>query len=117
MKRTGLMTAVLLLTGFAALFAHAPAKIDLSFNRETGLLTVAFGHKVRDPGDHYIAGISVSLNGTEIILQKADLQDTADGGTFVYKIVQAKPGDTIEVLLECVKGGKMKKSLKIEDKG
>lgn len=108
------MLFLILLAGAAA-FAHAPAKIVLSYDAETHMLSVEFMHKVRDPANHFIKTVSVNLNGTEIIVQTADMQETAEGGTYVYKIPQVKPGDTIEVVLECVKGGKMKKTMEIKE--
>ncbi|MBN2414616.1 hypothetical protein JXO52_02190 [bacterium] len=115
MKRITIMSAVLLLLALAVSYAHAPAKIDLTFDAETHLLSVAFMHAVRNPADHFIDRVVISLNGEEIITQRANLQESEKGGAFVYKIFQAKPGDTLEVTLECVKGGKMKKTLEIKE--
>ncbi len=105
--------AVLLLT--AALFAHGPDKITLTWTSGENLLTVDVEHGVSNTESHYIDDIKIELNGEEIIVQKWDKQETAEGQTAVYKITQAKPGDKIEVTADCSKIGKMSQTLEIPE--
>jgi len=113
MKRmAGIMIGILLYAGMAA--AHAPMKVDLAFEKDTAILSVTFQHKVRNPKDHFVYLVKVRLNKQEVIEQNLNLQDNENGGSLIYKLNDAKPGDTIEVQIECVKGGSRTGKIKIE---
>ena len=109
---------ILILAGFLCvgfiLTAHPASQVDLSFDKETSLLTVDFMHKVSDADDHYIFEVIVYLNKEEIITQMVEKQDTNEGGSLVYKIIDAKVGDTLRVKTNCNKSGKKSGELEIE---
>ena len=114
MKRITAVVCLISVIGVSVLSAHAPVNISLSFDGESKILTVEFIHKVRNRSDHFIDRVRVSLNGEEIVEQRLSLQETKDGGTLIYKLIDAAEGDEIEVLLDCVKGGKLKKKMTLE---
>ena len=113
MKRmAGIIVGILLCAGMAA--AHAPMKVDLAFEKETGFLSVTFEHRVRNVKDHFVYLVRVRLNKKDVIEQSLNLQDDENGGSLIYKLNDAKSGDTVEVRLECVKGGSKTGKIKIE---
>jgi hypothetical protein len=112
MRMTGIIVGILLCAGMAA--AHAPMKVDLAFEKETGFLSVTFQHKVRNAKDHFVYLVKVRLNKQEVIEQNLNLQDDENGGSLIYKLNDVKSGDTVEVRLECVKGGSKTGKIKIE---
>lgn len=107
-----LMMAILI--SIALLNAHPASIVDLSFDQETSILTVEFEHKVADAEKHFIFEVEVSLNKEEIITQAIEKQDDLNGGSLVYKIVDAKVGDKIKVKTNCNKTGKKSAELVIE---
>ncbi|MDP8221599.1 MAG: hypothetical protein P9X26_09645 [Candidatus Stygibacter frigidus] len=108
------LLVIILLVGSALLLAHPASKVDLSFDKETSVLTVNFDHKVKDIDKHFIFEILVYLNGDQIIEQKLEKQDNLETGEVFYKIVDAKPGDEIKVSIKCNKFGKKSTKLIIE---
>jgi hypothetical protein len=113
MKRmVGIIVGILLYAGIAS--AHSPTKVDLAFDKETGFLRVTFEHRVRNPKDHFVYLVKVRLNKQEVIEQNLNLQDNENGGSLIYKLNDAKPGDTIEVQIDCIKGGSRTGKIKIE---
>jgi hypothetical protein len=95
-------------------YAHAPQGLELMFDPETKQLHVSFTHKVNDMDRHFIDEVKVEYNGEEIIEQKPSLQENKDGGTFIYKIPEAKVGDKIKVMMNCNKIGKRSEEIEIE---
>ena len=113
MKRIAcIVVGILLCAGMAA--AHSPAKVDLAFEKETALLRVTFDHRVRNPKDHFVYLVRVRLNKRDVIEQSLNLQDDENGGSLIYKLKEARPGDTVEVRVDCVKGGTKTGKIKIE---
>ena len=104
----------LFLVSALLLGAHPASDVILSFDRETSTLTVDFTHKVSDAADHFIFEVTVYLNKDEIITQKIEKQETAEGGNLVYRIIDAKPGDVIKVKTNCNKSGKKTGELTLE---
>ena len=108
----GIIVGMLLCAGMAA--AHSPMKVDLAFDKDTAVLRVKFEHRVRNAKDHFVYLVRVRLNKKDVIEQSLNLQDNENGGSLIYKLNEAKPGDTVEVRLECVKGGSKTGKIKIE---
>ena len=108
------LLVIVLLVSSALLLAHPASKVDLSFDKETSVLTVNFNHKVKDIDKHFILEIRVELNGEKIIEQMLEKQDNLETGEVFYKIVDAKPGDEIKVRTKCNKFGKKSAKLTIE---
>lgn len=105
---------LIVIIGFIPLSAHPASQVTLSYDQETQILRVDFEHKVSNALVHFINKIEVKLNDNIIIEQKIDIQDTKDGGTFIYKVPGLEPGDKISVTTECNKNGKKSAELEIE---
>ena len=97
----------------AGLWAHPANKVTATFNAETSILTVNFEHKVNNTADHFVYSILIQLNGKKAVEQIISVQETAEGGTFVYKMPGLKKGDKINVVTDCNKGGKRSATITI----
>jgi hypothetical protein len=95
-------------------FAHAPAKVNLEFEKKTQFIRITYEHKVKDAGDHFVYLVKVRLNKKDLIEQNLGRQDDENGGLLIYKINEAKIGDTVEVRLYCNKAGNKTGKLIIE---
>ncbi|MDA3812632.1 MAG: hypothetical protein PF570_00095 [Candidatus Cloacimonetes bacterium] len=105
---------VICLIGSSLLLAHPASEVNLEFDQETSILTVNFDHKVKDAEKHFIFEVIVYLNKEDIIEQKLAKQDNIENGSLVYKIIDAKSGDTIKVRTNCNKTGKKSVTITIE---
>jgi hypothetical protein len=114
MIKTRILIIVIVMLSFTLLKAHPASDVTVTFDKETSLLTVEFVHKVNDADKHFIFEVTVYLNKDEIITQSIEKQDTLDGGSLVYKIVDAKAGDKIKVKTNCNKSGKKSGELELE---
>jgi desulfoferrodoxin (superoxide reductase-like protein) len=102
---------LMLASGIAS--AHAPTKVDLEFTMEDHLLHVSVQHQVKDQAKHHVSYVTVDLNDGEIIRQTLDAQEGLEKQELVYRITDAKIGDTISVTAACNISGKKKASIKI----
>ena len=94
-------------------FGHPPSDVGLEFDPVEHLLVVTVNHGVKDAAKHYVNKITVELNGKGIITQEFKSQDNTDLLQVMYKIVDAKPGDTITVTAACNISGKRKGTLEL----
>lgn len=112
MKKT---LIIIIIAGFISLLsAHPASKVEAKFDLVKKVLSVEFLHSVKDNSKHYITEVTVALNGKEIIKQNINIQDDNKKGDLVYKITEAKDGDTFKINTRCNKGGKKGFELKIE---
>ncbi len=93
------------------LYAHPPGDVDLEFNLEEHLLTVRVQHHTEAPLVHYINKIVVELNDNEMIVQRFKKQPTKNIQIAVYKMIDAKIDDVIQVTAYCNINGKKKETL------
>jgi hypothetical protein len=105
-----LITLALLALAFGV-FAHAPGDINASYTASNKTLNISFDHKVADAKLHFIQSIEVRLNDTMIISQVASAQDSAEGGSYIYRIPNLKKNDVLTITLICNKGGKKSASM------
>lgn len=103
-----------LLIFFSPVFAHPPSKIVISFDKEKGILESLVYHDVKNPKNHFIKEIIVSVNGKEAVKKEFDHQDNKDTQTFTTSLVSLKPGDHIAVQAECSVFGKLTEGLEIK---
>lgn len=96
---TGFLFTILLLTP-AAVYAHAPKEVTLSYNKESQALTVRITHKTPSAGSHYIDKVEIKKNGTVISTNQYKSQPDKETFEYSYKI-QASGGDRIEVKASC----------------
>lgn len=105
---------VLSLIAFSILNAHPASDVKAVFETETSLLRIDYTHKVSDGSSHFIFDVEVSLNGKKAVKQELWKQETNNGGSLIYKIIDAKPGDKITVFTECNKGGKKSQTVEVK---
>lgn len=112
------MKILIIFTGLLLFFiignlswAHPPSNVELDFDSTGTVLTVKSVHPVNNPDRHYIIITVTKLNGTEIIKQTLDKQDSKESTEVFYKLNNLKPGDKIEVTAQCSISGKLKTTL------
>lgn len=94
--------------------AHAPKKVTLSFDKETGTLTADIVHKVKDVNDHYIAEITIWVNDQEVMKTDYNSQTSADDELAEFKLENIKAGDVIKLKARCNKMGSKSETLTVE---
>ncbi len=106
--------ALVILLSSLALFAHPASKVEASYDTETQILNVSFEHKVKNAEDHFIFEIKVYNGKKEVITQEISRQETMEGGSFQYKLIDVKPGDKLKIRTNCNKTGKKSAKIVIE---
>jgi hypothetical protein len=114
MMKKLLLIALLLIWMGGELTAHAPVGLNLAYDQETKLLSVEFMHRSRNPEDHFVYSVKIAVNSEQVIEQSLMSQEKAEGGSLVFKIIDLKAGDEVNVQIECNKGGRRSRKLKIE---
>ena len=112
MKKLSLILMAVLIT--AALSAHAAGKVSVGYDAKTSQVSVSFDHSVKSATEHYIQSITIRVNNKTVISQVYGLQETAAGGSAIYRIPGLKAGDVIEALTDCNKGGKKSDKLTLK---
>ncbi|MBP1673055.1 MAG: hypothetical protein H6Q25_870 [Bacteroidetes bacterium] len=110
MKKSILLTMALVLFAFIVK-ADPPKKINLSVKNNK--LTVEIVHPVKNPGDHYIDQVVITINGKEFKTLKYTKQSSEKGETVVIDIPSAKAGDVVEVKARCNEFGNKSNKIKI----
>jgi hypothetical protein len=110
MKKTILLTIALVLFAFIVK-ADPPKKINLTVKNNK--LTAEIVHPVKNPGDHYIDQVVITVNGKEFKTLKYTKQSSEKGETVVIDIPSAKAGDVIEVKARCNEFGNKSNKIKI----
>lgn len=105
---------VLLLSAAISLAAHPASSVALSYDAKTQLLSVNFEHSVKNPADHFISAVAIKIGGKEMITQNLSSQESAMGGSLVYKVSGLKSGSLIEAVTTCNKMGKKSAKLTIK---
>ena len=95
-------------------YAHPPAKIEISYNKEEKIVSAVITHTVSNVQKHYIKKVDVSLNGIEIINQKIKRQDKNVTQKVLYYIPEARKGDVVSIKAYCSRSGKLTKEIKID---
>ena len=96
------------------LFGHAPIGLNLEYDEDTNLLSVEYKHRSGNQNEHFVYSVKIALNSEQIIEQTLSSQESTDGGSVIFKIIDLKPGDEIAVQIDCNKGGRRTQKLKIE---
>ena len=109
-----LIIILIFVLGISLAFAHPAGDVTGKYDAKTQLLEVSYAHQVKDATDHYISSVTVLVNGKNVITHNLSLQESAEGGTLIYKLPALKVGDKISVNTECSKGGKKSTNLSIK---
>lgn len=111
MKKAILLTFAILFTALLVK-ADPPKKINLTVKNNK--LTADIVHPVKNPGDHYIDQVIITINGKEYKTLKYTKQTSEKGETVVIDIPATKAGDVIEVKARCNEFGNKSNKLKIK---
>jgi hypothetical protein len=95
-------------------YAHPPEKVEVAINPDKKVLAVYVTHKTDDVAKHSVKKVSLSLNGTDKIVQKISRQDDETGLMVNYRLPEVVPGDDVEVRAVCDTGGETSGKLKVE---
>ncbi len=105
------LTIVFLLLGRSPAFAHPPSKIELSYNKETQILSIKVLHVSQRDHKTYIRRIIVSRNNEEVAKDVFPAQ--AAWGLEHEVKVETKSGDVLVVKAICSDAGSKEESLTI----
>jgi desulfoferrodoxin (superoxide reductase-like protein) len=85
----------------SVLFGTPPDSLQLNLDSSGTMLSVKVFHPTRNTANHFIKTIDVTLNGNQIIQQNYDCQFNQEVQEAVYKLINLKAGDKIEVTGTC----------------
>ena len=109
LKTPWLALAIALWAG--SVLAHPPTGIGIKINGTH--VEIAVTHAVKDPADHYIKHITVTLNGKIVVEQDFGLQ-TGNVQNALYNLPGLKVGDKLSVRADCSKGGSLTEEKSVE---
>jgi hypothetical protein len=117
MKKT--LIAFILIFALASIYAHPPADIKLSYDKESKILSVTVIHniktsKIPDPNKHFIKKIALNVNGNELIVESISAQQSDEGEKSAY-LLNVSQGDRISVSAACSLSGNKTAELQIEE--
>lgn len=112
MKKIILTTISILL--FAAVFAHAPSAVKISYNKADKVLNIEVTHKVSNVESHYIDIITIWVNDVEKEVIKPTRQTAKEKHSLEYNIGALKQGDVVKVTANCNKMGRRTASITIK---
>ncbi|MCX7956738.1 MAG: hypothetical protein N2643_02440 [Endomicrobia bacterium] len=99
---------------FNIALSHPPSKINFDFDMDKKKVIVTVEHKVKEPTDHFIDKITLSLNGKKIIEQVSSLQINNDVQIYEYLIPELSENDKIIIWSNCNKFGSLKKEFVVK---
>lgn len=111
MKRTILVLFFCFFFLSAIAYAHPPQDIMVTFDKQMKILQAIIVHNVKNPENHYIKRVDVSLNGKEILTHFISRQDNNETQIVTYLIPDAKDGDVISVEGYCSINGALEKKI------
>lgn len=114
MKKYILLALLVSVLGTTVAFAHPPSMVNAVFDKEKSNLIVSFVHKVNAPNNHYVKQIKVSIGKRDLVIQNNFSQETDNGGTLYYKLIDAKVGDKITVNAQCNKMGAKSTTIEVK---
>ena len=94
--------------------AHAPQKVEVSYDKKTSIVKIVVTHSVRDVKTHYVESLTLKVDGKEVKTLTKQQQDTKNTETFEVFIKDLKPGSQIEAVAACNLMGSKKGKLKVE---
>ncbi len=111
MKKRFVLIGIFLLMFGSRAWTTPPSQIELSYNKETEVLTIKVYHPSKSTRAHYIRRIFVYKNDEEIIKEGFPAQE-AWGMTNEVK-VPTRSGDQLRVKAVCVNAGSAEETILI----
>ncbi len=96
------------------IFATSPQKIELKFDKNTGVLEVTIKHKSKDVEKHYIDEVIVEVNDEEVAVKTMEEQSDSVIEKLEFTLKNIKKGDEIKVIAKCNKFGRKSEKLEVE---
>jgi hypothetical protein len=84
------LIALATLSGYA--MAHSPSDVTVSYDENSGDLTVAIAHLVDDPTTHYVKQVTVMQGATVLIDKSYTSQPDKSSFTYHYSLPELKGG-------------------------
>ncbi len=97
-----------------ALFAHAPKKVLLEYDKDSGNLSVSISHPVKNVEDHHIESLVISVNGEEKETMEYTVQSSLEEHLAEIELPGLKAGDQVSAKATCNKVGSKTGKLEIE---
>jgi hypothetical protein len=114
MKKQILFSFVAILFLSMSAIAHAPKKIELSFNKETKTLSADIFHKVKDVEEHFISDVIIYINDVEVQSSTYEKQANKLDEKLEFKLETVKEGDVIQLKAKCNKFGSKSSKITVE---
>ena len=114
MKTQRILTTLLIVMLPIALFAHAPKKVNLSYNNEAGILSASILHPVKNVEDHFIVRMIVTVNDKEVETLEYTVQSSLESHEVEINLPGLKSGDVVSVKATCNKVGSKTRKLEIK---
>ncbi|MBA7516124.1 hypothetical protein ES705_08169 [subsurface metagenome] len=114
MKTNKLALLLLLALLPVALLAHAPKKVIVTYEKESGKLMISIQHPVKDVTDHYIESIAIKVNGEDVKTLEYTSQSSKESHDVEVEMPDLKTGSKISLKASCNKLGAKSGSITIE---
>ena len=114
MKKICVISVVILMCIACISYAQDSIGIQAKYDSATNQMTVYIGHPVANPLLDYISFVEIDLNRRKVIEQYMKRQDNNIGVTLVYRIPDAKIGDTITITAQSTAKGLLKRMLVVQ---
>lgn len=93
--------------------AHSPSNMELEYDMDNQRLKVVITHEVTDPLSHFVLKVDIRKNGSLYTTEAYHSQPSPSEFIYFYT-VDAKKGDTLDVVAECNQGDSITRTLKVE---
>lgn len=98
----------------AAVYAHPPRTVKLTYNSQEKKLLIEAVHKVSNVETHYIEEMTVFVNGIEREKITLSRQSSREAENYAYVIEDLNIGDIVRVTANCNKSGRKSAEITIQ---
>uniref|UniRef100_A0A7V0Z6G2 DUF3888 domain-containing protein n=1 Tax=candidate division WOR-3 bacterium TaxID=2052148 RepID=A0A7V0Z6G2_UNCW3 len=91
---------------FALLHAHPPSDISAEYDTLEQTLKITVDHSVKYTNKHYVNKIEILANSEKKIEQLSRKQSNESSQNYIFKIIDVKMGDTLNITATCNISGK-----------
>ena len=86
--------------------AHPPSDISAEYDTLEQTLKITVDHSVKYTNKHYVNKIEILANGEKKIEQLSTKQNNEASQNYIFKLIDAKMGDTLNITASCNISGK-----------
>ncbi|MCX7785387.1 MAG: hypothetical protein N2201_04065 [candidate division WOR-3 bacterium] len=102
---------IIILFAISGVVAHPADSIKMTWDSTGTILNIQVYHSVKNPNNHFISSLMVDINGKEVIKQNFFRQVDKIAQFALYKIIDVKEQDKINVTTQCNIAGKKKATI------